>query len=82
MALEWAPYGITVNCIAPGSFPDPAQSTPERMQRAREQAKGSVPLGRPGDLREVGYLALFLASDAANYVTGQTIYVDGGRTIA
>ena len=82
VALEWAPYGITVNCIAPGSFPDPAQSTPERMQRAREQAKGSVPLGRPGDLREVGYLALFLASDAANYVTGQTIYVDGGRTIA
>lgn len=82
LALEWGPYGVTVNCIAPGIFPDPDQLSAEQMVRAQERTRGRVPLGRTGELREVGLLALYLASDAANYVTGQTIYLDGGLVVA
>ncbi len=78
LALEWAAYGITVNCIAPGIFPDPETADPERIARSRESAKSSVPLGRVGELREVGLLALYLASDASAYMTGETLYIDGG----
>ena len=78
LALEWAPYGITVNCIAPGQFPDPETGEPERIAASRERAKTNVPLGRVGELREVGLLALYLASDAAAYMTGETLYLDGG----
>ena len=80
LALEWAPYGINVNCIAPGSFPDPETGDPARIAAGRERAKTTVPLGRPGELREVGLLALYLASDASNYMTGETLYLDGGST--
>ncbi len=80
LAVEWAPYGITVNCIAPGQFPDPDQASPQDLERARQRAKSQVPLGRPGLPREVGLLALYLVSDASNYMTGQTIYLDGGLT--
>ena len=82
LALEWAPYGIRVNSIAPGMFPDPEQMTVEEFKR-RDEAEGSrVPLGRIGRLREVGLLAVYLASDAAAYVTGQTWAIDGGQSIA
>jgi NAD(P)-dependent dehydrogenase (short-subunit alcohol dehydrogenase family) len=80
LALEWAPYGVTVNCIAPGQFPDPETSDPARVDAARERAKNSVPLGRVGELREVGLLALYLASDASSYMTGETLFLDGGLT--
>ena len=78
LASEWAPYGITVNAIAPGNFPDPENMNPEELNLDKEQAKTSIPIGRVGDLREVGLLALYLASDASNYMTGETIYLDGG----
>ena len=78
LALEWAPYGINVNCIAPGIFPDPEIADSEQISRARERAKTAVPLGRVGALREVGLLALYLSSDASSYMTGETIYLDGG----
>jgi len=80
LALEWAPYGVTVNCIAPGQFPDPETGDPERVGAARERAKSSIPLGRVGELREVGLLALYLASDASSYMTGETLFLDGGLT--
>jgi NAD(P)-dependent dehydrogenase (short-subunit alcohol dehydrogenase family) len=82
LAVEWAPYGVTVNGIAPGVFPDPDQMAPEQSQRARERCQGLVPLGTVGELREVGLLALYLVSDASNYMTGQTIYLDGGLVVA
>src|SRR5262245_58221677 len=78
-ALEWAPYNVHVNCIGPGSFPDVVTSGEERVKQTTELARQTVPLGRPGRLREVGLLALYLASAASDYMTGQTILLDGGR---
>jgi len=81
LALEWAPHGLTVNCIAPGSFPDPDLSSPEDQAAQQARAKTAIPLGRPGQVREVGYLARYMLSDAANYMTGETVYLDGGAGI-
>ena len=80
-ALEWAPYGVHVNSIAPGIFPDPVTVGGDGMQRTRDMAARSVPLLRHGELREVGYLALYLASAASDYMTGQTLFLDGGMSL-
>jgi NAD(P)-dependent dehydrogenase (short-subunit alcohol dehydrogenase family) len=77
-ALEWAPYNVHVNAIAPGMFPDVVTSGEERFKQSTQRAAQTVPLRRPGRLREVGLLALYLASDASDYMTGQTILLDGG----
>ena len=81
LAQEWAPFGVRANAIAPGSFPDPEQMSAEVYQARQDTAQGQIPLGRTGRLKEVGYLAVFLASPAAAYVTGQTWAVDGGISI-
>ena len=81
LAQEWAPFGVRANAIAPGSFPDPEQMSAEAYQARQVAAQGQIPLGRTGRLKEVGYLAVFLASPAAAYVTGQTWAVDGGISI-
>jgi NAD(P)-dependent dehydrogenase (short-subunit alcohol dehydrogenase family) len=80
-ALEWAPYGVQVNAIAPGIFPDPVTSGEDRTRQTSERAARIVPLGRAGQLREVGLIALYLASAASDYMTGQTIFLDGGMTL-
>jgi len=82
LALEWAPYNILVNSIAPGAFPDADLENEQFLKERENWAKSNVPLGRFGDLNEVGYLAAYLISDASNYMTGQTIYLDGGLTYA
>ena len=81
LALEWAPHGVRVNAIAPGNFPDFDAMTAEEREKREVQAAQGVPLKRAGRVRDVGLLALYLASNAAGYVTGQTICVDGGRTL-
>jgi NAD(P)-dependent dehydrogenase (short-subunit alcohol dehydrogenase family) len=81
LALEWAPYGIQVNAISPGFFPDIVTMGEEGYRNAMERWRGRVPLGREGCLREVGLLALYLASDASNYMTGQMLFLDGGFTV-
>jgi NAD(P)-dependent dehydrogenase (short-subunit alcohol dehydrogenase family) len=80
-ALEWASYGVQINCIAPGIFPDVVTAGEERVRQSVERTKTTVPLGRPGRLREVGFLALYLASAASDYMTGQTILLDGGLSL-
>ena len=80
-ALEWAPYGVQVNAIAPGIFPDVVTSGEERVRQTTQRTEQTVPLRRPGRLREVGFLALYLASAASDYMTGQTILLDGGMSL-
>jgi 3-oxoacyl-[acyl-carrier protein] reductase len=79
LALELAPYNITVNAIAPGWIETDmtAGTTGEERKRALER----VPLGRMGQPAEIGYVAAFLASDRANFITGQTIHVNGGEAM-
>jgi len=81
LALEWAPSGIQVNGIGPGLFPDPVTVGEAGYRQRVEDAKLTVPLKREGRLREVGLLALYLASAASDYMTGQTLYLDGGLTL-
>lgn len=80
LALEWVPYGISVNAVAPGIFPDPATIGVEAYAATVESAKTRIPLGRVGRLREVGLAALYLASSASDYMVGQTLPLDGGLT--
>jgi NAD(P)-dependent dehydrogenase (short-subunit alcohol dehydrogenase family) len=78
LAREWAPYGITVNAIAPGVFPDMENLPPEHYQMIEATYLGRIPLGRFGRPREIGYLALYLAADASQYLSGQMLVLDGG----
>ena len=80
LAATWGRSGIRVNAIAPGFFhsrlADPA------IVHAEPEIKASSPIPRVGEAGELKGVAVFLAADASNYITGQTIVVDGGRTIA
>lgn len=77
MAHEWAPYGVRVNCVAPGAILTDASPTANDARRRAEVAE-RVPMGRAGRPREVAQACLFLASDSATYITGETLRVDGG----
>jgi NAD(P)-dependent dehydrogenase (short-subunit alcohol dehydrogenase family) len=80
LAAEWGPLGLTVNCIAPGQFRTPmarqVTTVPERLARSLSV----IPMGRIGEPRDIVGPALFFASDLSDYVNGQTLFVDGGRT--
>jgi NAD(P)-dependent dehydrogenase (short-subunit alcohol dehydrogenase family) len=80
MAVEWGRFGIRVNAVAPGlidaGMSAPILAAPE-LRRARES---KVPIGRLGSADDIARVVLFLASDAAAYVTGQNVLVDGGVT--
>lgn len=76
-AAELAPHGITVNAIAPAAIDSPAlQGLPEAR---RDQLLDTIPLGRFGEAQEVAAAALYLASDAAGFMTGATLDINGGR---
>ena len=75
LARDLAPFGVTVNAIAPGQIDaDPNLLTPE----ARTRVTRMIPLGRLGEPKEIAYAALFLASPMAAYITGATLDVNGG----
>ena len=81
LALEWSPHGITVNCIAPGTFDKFPDSKDENLLKRKEERKKLIPLGRLGRPEELGPLLVYLASDASDFVTGTTIFIDGGMVI-
>jgi NAD(P)-dependent dehydrogenase (short-subunit alcohol dehydrogenase family) len=79
LALEWGPYGITVNAVGPGITETPmTRGYLEADPRRRQTMVGKTPLRRLGAPGDMAGAVLFLASDLSGYVTGQTIYVDGG----
>jgi len=78
MAVDLAPHGIRVNAVAPGATRNrPLDARWE--EKLAEKARG-IPLGRVGRPEEIGAAVAFLASQAAAYITGQVLYVDGGLT--
>ena len=79
VAKEVATRGITVNCIAPGWIG--TDMTDELSDEEKEQFLRRIPASRIGTPEDIAHAALFLASDEASYITGQTITVDGGRVI-
>ncbi len=81
MAIEWAPWGLRVNAVAPGLI-DGGMSAPIYADASfREIRSAKVPLGRLGTADDIADAVLFLASDAASYITGQNLLVDGGVTM-
>jgi NAD(P)-dependent dehydrogenase (short-subunit alcohol dehydrogenase family) len=80
LAVSWARKGIRVNAIAPGFFH--SRLADGAIALNEESIKASSPIPRVGGAGELKGVAVFLAADASNYITGQTIVVDGGRTIA
>jgi gluconate 5-dehydrogenase len=82
MAVELAPHGITVNGIAPAFVPTDATQTLHEDPKFNEWIAGRAPMGRWCEPSEVAGPAVFLASDAASYVTGHVLVVDGGLTAA
>lgn len=79
MALALAPHGIRVNAVGPGTIATEMGKKMMADDEARRRVMSRTPLGRAGEPDEVARVALFLASDDASYVTGQTVYCDGGR---
>ncbi|MDP3763929.1 MAG: SDR family NAD(P)-dependent oxidoreductase [bacterium] len=78
LADEWAPMGITVNAIGPGAIDTPMVATSQIPEEAMKAMLAGVPLKRIGKPEEVSAAVVFLASEEASYVTGATLYVDGG----
>ncbi|MBY0509730.1 MAG: SDR family oxidoreductase [Rhodospirillaceae bacterium] len=85
MAVEWGPLQLRVNAVAPGSIRPRKSGRPrlsnEETDETRKLIRDVVPLGRRGEPEEVGSAVLFLISDLAAYITGQTLLVDGGSTV-
>ena len=82
LAVEWGGHGIRVNGIAPGPIADTEGVKRLLVGPARERAEQMTPLRRLGAIDDIGQSALFLCSDAASYITGVTLVVDGGLWLA
>ena len=82
MALALAPHGIRVNAVGPGTIETPLIKNVVKDEAFRDTVLSRTPLGRIGEPAEIAAIVAWLASDQASYVTGETIYADGGRTVA
>ncbi|MFI9387359.1 SDR family NAD(P)-dependent oxidoreductase [Kutzneria sp. NPDC052558] len=80
LAAQWAREGIRVNALCPGWFRSEMTASMLDDEKGRNWITRRIPMGRPGDQRELDGALLFLASDASSYVTGATLAVDGGYT--
>ncbi len=78
LALEWLPFGVRVNAIAPGFLNTPLMAPLKGDARAYEATLKRIPMGRWGEPWELGGAAVLLASEASSFMTGQTLYLDGG----
>jgi len=78
LADDWGPHGITVNCLAPGWFKTKQNEVMYRDQAWVDYLTERIPLKRPGRVTDLEGPVVFLASDASEYITGQTLLVDGG----
>ena len=78
LAIEWAPHGVNVNAVAPTFIRTPFTKTMFEDEAFRQEVLSNIPLGRIGEVEDVLGAVVFLASSAANLVTGQTLLVDGG----
>jgi NAD(P)-dependent dehydrogenase (short-subunit alcohol dehydrogenase family) len=81
MAREWAPFGVTVNALAPGYIETPLTAHHLAAPGKRDELVSQVPAGRLGTPEELTGPALFLASAHAQFITGHVLYIDGGRTL-
>lgn len=82
LAMEWARFGIQVNCLAPGYVGTDFNREMLADPRMSERILSKIPQRRVADPDEIAPLAVYLASPASDYMTGQTLYIDGGQTIA
>ena len=80
MAGEWGQYGVRVNALAPGYFSTDLNAALTANADFSEWLAGRTPMRRWGEVKELAGALVFLASDAASFVTGQTLFVDGGIT--
>jgi NAD(P)-dependent dehydrogenase (short-subunit alcohol dehydrogenase family) len=80
LALELAPMGIRINCIAPGAISTPGASTTNMTDEQRNNMLAPIPMKRQGKAEEVANAVLFLASEESSYMTGSVMVVDGGWT--
>jgi gluconate 5-dehydrogenase len=80
LAVHWAPHGILVNAIGPAYFPSEMTEAFLALPEMRREIERRTPLGRVGRPEELKGAVVYFASDASSYVTGQTLYVDGGWT--
>jgi len=81
LAAEWGPKNVRVNAIAPGLIKTDFARALWEDDKRRQEREAATPLRRIGEPKDIGAIAVFLASDAAAFITGQTIVADGGVTI-
>ena len=81
-AADWAPHEVTVNAVCPGGFmTEPNYRWARKHPEIIETFKKQIPMGAFGEVEDIGPLAVYLASDVSQYVTGAVIVIDGGYTL-